>query len=134
MRCELSSIIMDFPADLRYSSDHEWVRVDANIATIGITDFAQDALGDIVYVSPAEVGERVATGATISEVESTKSVSEIYAPLSGIVVERNEALDAQPELLNRQPYGDGWIVKIEVGDPGELAVLLDVAAYQAMVQ
>ncbi len=124
---------MDFPNELRYSPDHEWIRVDGSIATIGITDFAQDALGDVVYVAPAEVGDAVAVGASVAEVESTKSVSEIYAPVSGTICERNELLDTQPELLNQQPYGDGWILKIEVANVADLDPLMSAESYQTLV-
>ena len=124
---------MEFPEDLRYSRDHEWVRLDGSIATVGITDFAQDALGDVVYVAPAEVGDSVDAGASVAEIESTKSVSEIYAPISGRIVERNEQLDDQPELVNAEPYGGGWILRIEVDDPAALAELLDAAGYRSEV-
>src|SRR3954470_21004393 len=126
---------MLIPEDLSYSSDHEWVRVEGATATIGITDFAQDALGDVVYVSPAEVGDTVASGDTVGEIESTKSVSEIYAPVAGTISERNEGLDAEPELVNRDPYGDGWILRIDLGDAAPTARdgLLDAAAYRALV-
>lgn len=124
---------MEFPEDLRYSRDHEWVRLDGTIATVGITDFAQDALGDVVYVAPAEVGDTVDAGASVAEIESTKSVSEIYAPIAGRIVERNEQLDDQPELVNAEPYGGGWILRIEVEDPAALAELLDAAGYRSEV-
>ncbi len=124
---------MEFPENLRYSPDHEWVRLDGNIATVGITDFAQDALGDVVYVAPAEVGDTISAGASVAEVESTKSVSEIYAPIPGRIVERNEALDDQPELVNQSPYEAGWILRIEVDDPSALETLLDAAGYRAQV-
>ncbi len=126
---------MEIPDDLSYSADHEWVRVDATTATIGITDFAQDALGDVVYVSPAAVGDNVVRGDSVAEIESTKSVSEIYAPVTGTTVARNEQLDAQPELVNQDPYGDGWILRIDLGAAGAAALegLLDAAAYRALV-
>src|SRR4051794_8862398 len=107
---------MLIPDDLSYSPDHEWVRIDGSVAIVGITDFAQDALGDVVYVSPPEVGGTVAPGDTVAEIESTKSVSEIYAPLAGTIAARNERLDDTPELVNSDPYGDGWILRIELGD------------------
>ncbi len=103
---------MQIPEELSYSPDHEWVRVEGDTATIGITDFAQDALGDVVYVSPPEAGTTMAAGDTVAEIESTKSVSEIYAPVAGTIEERNERLDGEPELVNRDPYGDGWIFRI----------------------
>jgi glycine cleavage system H protein len=125
---------MQIPDDLRYSSDHEWVRVEAGRATIGITDYAQDALGDVVFVDLPEVGASSAAGASISEVESTKSVSDIYAPVSGTVVEVNGDLAEGPERLNEDPYGEGWICVIELSDPGEVDGLLDAAAYRALVE
>ena len=124
---------MEFPDDLRYSAEHEWVRVDGTEAVVGITDFAQDTLGDIVYVQPPEVGATAARAASVAEVESTKSVSDIYAPLGGRVVAVNEALGNTPELLNSDPYGDGWIFRIEMSDPAELETLMDAAAYRALV-
>jgi glycine cleavage system H protein len=124
---------MELPEDLRYSAEHEWVRVDGNTAEVGITDFAQDTLGDIVYVELPEVGATVARAAACSEVESTKSVSDIYAPVSGTVVAVNEALTTTPELLNSDPYGAGWIFRLELADPAELDVLLDPAGYRGLV-
>lgn len=123
---------MDFPDDLRYSKDHEWIRAEGNRLRVGITDYAQDALGDVVFVQVPEVGGQVSAGDSISEVESTKSVSDIYAPVAGTVVEVNEALDANPELLNSDPYGDGWIFVIESDDAGES--LLDANAYRALIE
>jgi glycine cleavage system H protein len=125
---------MNVPADLRYSSDHEWVRLDGSVATIGITDYAQDALGDVVYVQLPTVGTAVSANASFAEVESTKSVSDIYAPVSGTVVEVNSSLTDQPEQINRDPYGAGWICRIEVGDAGELESLLDAAGYGALIE
>ena len=120
---------MDVPEDLRYSTDHEWVRVEGSTARIGITDYAQDALGDIVYVSLPAPGEALVAGQTCGEVESTKSVSDVYAPVSGTVVARNDALEANPELVNSDPYGDGWMVEVQLADGGGLDELLDAAAY-----
>jgi glycine cleavage system H protein len=125
---------MQIPDDLRYSSDHEWVRVDGGRARIGITDYAQDALGDVVFVDLPEVGTAAAAGASISEVESTKSVSDIYAPVSGTIVEVNGDLGDAPERLNEDPYGEGWICTIELSDPSEVDGLLDAAAYRALVE
>src|SRR6188472_3073634 len=125
---------MHIPDDLRYSTDHEWVRVDGGAVRIGITDFAQDALGDVVFVDLPEVGAAVAASASISEVESTKSVSDIYAPVSGSVVEVNTDLADAPERLNEDPYGEGWICIIELSDPGELEKLLTAAAYRELVE
>jgi glycine cleavage system H protein len=125
---------MNTPDDLRYTSEHEWVRVDGDDAVVGITDFAQDSLGDVVYVSLPEVGAEVAGGQSIAEVESTKSVSEIYAPVGGVVVAVNDALTEQPELLNSDPYGEGWIFRVRLADAGAVGDLLDAAAYQALVE
>jgi glycine cleavage system H protein len=124
---------MPFPEGLRYSAEHEWVRLDGTRAEIGITDFAQDNLGDIVYVQLPEVGATVVRGAACSEVESTKSVSDIYAPVSGSIVEVNDALTTTPELLNTDPYGAGWIFRVELSDAAELDTLMDAAAYEALV-
>ena len=124
---------MDVPADLRYSTDHEWISVDGNRVRIGITDYAQDALGDVVYVQVPSVGTVVAAGQTFSEIESTKSVSDVYAPVSGTIVEVNDALADAPEQVNSDPYGAGWLCVIEVADPAELEGLLDAAGYQALV-
>jgi glycine cleavage system H protein len=125
---------MQIPEDLRYSTDHEWVRVEDGKARIGITDYAQDALGDVVFVDLPEVGSAAAAGASISEVESTKSVSDIYAPVTGTIVEVNADLSDAPERLNEDPYGEGWICTIELSDTAELDGLLDAAAYRALVE
>jgi glycine cleavage system H protein len=122
-----------YPEDLKYTAEHEWVSSPSEdgIVRVGITGYAQEALGDVVYVSVSTVGNDVNTGEVLGEVESTKSVSDVYAPIPGAVVARNERLDAQPELLNSDPYGDGWIVEIRPSDPASLDGLLDAAAYQA---
>jgi glycine cleavage system H protein len=125
---------MEFPEGLRYTKEHEWVAVDGGRARIGITDFAQDALGDVVFVQPPETGATVAAMSSVAEVESTKSVSDIYAPVSGTVVEVNAALDSTPELLNQAPYGDGWIFVIEMSDPSQVDALLDAGAYRRLVE
>jgi glycine cleavage system H protein len=125
---------MNIPAELRYSSDHEWVRVEGTTATIGITEYAQDALGDVVFVEMPETGLAVAAGESFSEVESTKSVSDIYAPLTGSIAEVNANLESQPELLNSDPYGAGWICRIEISDPSELDGLMDAEAYRALTE
>ena len=124
---------MTVPAHLRYSSDHEWVAIDGTRARIGITDYAQEALGDVVYVQAPTVGATVAAGDSFSEVESTKSVSDIYAPVSGTVVTVNEALSSGPDALNSDPYGAGWICEIEMSDPAEVDNLLDAGGYQALI-
>jgi glycine cleavage system H protein len=120
------------PEDLRYTAEHEWVRGGDAALRVGITHFAQDALGDIVYVQLPEPGAQVRAGESLGEVESTKSVSEIFAPVSGRVVARNEALGDQPELVNSDPYGEGWLVEIEPEDADAAEGLLDAAAYQAL--
>lgn len=125
---------MNFPDDLKYSNEHEWTAVDGNRAKVGITDYAQDALGDVVYVQLPEVGASVAAMGECAEVESTKSVSAIYAPVSGKVVEVNATLDQAPEQLNQDPYGSGWIFVIEMDTSSELDGLLDAAAYRALVE
>lgn len=125
---------MEFPEDLRYTKEHEWARDEGNgRVRVGITDFAQDALGDVVYVDVPEVGTSVKANQAFSEVESTKSVSDVYAPVSGSVIERNAALEERPELVNEQPYGDGWIVALAMTDAAELDGLLDAAAYRSLV-
>ena len=125
---------MNVPDDLKYSTDHEWIRVEGNRITVGITDYAQDALGDVVFVQVPEQGAVVAAGQGISEVESTKSVSDIYAPLAGTIAEVNADLESAPEQLNGDPYGDGWICVIEVEDPSTVTGLLDAAAYRKLIE
>lgn len=125
---------MDVPEELRYSSDHEWVRIEGNRVTVGITDYAQDALGDVVYLEVPETGATVATQDKVSEVESTKSVSDIYAPVPGRVVEVNDELGEHPELLNDDPYGRGWICVIELDDVAATDALLDADAYRALLE
>lgn len=125
---------MQIPDDLRYSSDHEWVRLDDGKARVGITDYAQDALGDVVFVDLPDVGASVAAGESISEVESTKSVSDIYAPVAGTVTEVNGDLADHPERLNEDPYGEGWIFVLAVDDASALDGLLDAAAYRTLVE
>jgi glycine cleavage system H protein len=124
----------DVPDDLRYTAEHEWARVtEGNTIRIGITDYAQASLGDIVFVSVHELSAEVASGDTFGEVESTKSVSDLYAPVAGSVVARNEALDSNPELVNSDPYGAGWIAEISVMDTAVVNELLDPAAYRAAI-
>jgi len=125
---------MEFPEGLRYTKEHEWVAVDDGRARVGITDFAQDALGDVVFVQLPETGKNFGATSSVAEVESTKSVSDIYAPVSGTVAEANAALEATPELLNRDPYGEGWIFVIEMSDPQQVDALLDAAAYRRLVE
>ncbi len=124
---------MQLPQHLRYSSDHEWVAVEGNRARIGITDYAQDALGDVVYVQVPALGSVVAAGESFGEVESTKSVSDVYAPVAGTVVAVNDALASSPEALNQDPYGSGWLCEIEMSNPADADALLDAAAYAALI-
>jgi glycine cleavage system H protein len=125
---------VEFPEDLRYTREHEWARAEGNRVRVGITDFAQDALGDVVYVDVPAVGAVVQADAAFGEVESTKSVSDVFSPLDGTIVERNPLLDDRPELVNEQPYGDGWIVVIEVADPSVVEQLMDAASYRSFVE
>lgn len=123
---------LEHPADLRYTSDHEWVRAEGDgRVRIGITAFAQNALGDVVYVSLPAVGDEVTAGDACGEVESTKSVSDIYAPLGGKVTATNDALDGSPELINSDPYGEGWMFELELSDPSAVDQLLDATAYES---
>lgn len=124
---------MNIPVELSYTSDHEWVRIEGSIARIGITDYAQDALGDVVYVELPAVGTTLVAGDSIGEIESTKSVSDIYAPVSGKVTEINDALDAAPGVLNEDPYGEGWLCLVDLGDDGDQTKLMDAAAYEALI-
>ncbi len=120
---------MENPSDRRYTEEHEWARLDGNRVTVGITAYAQDALGDVVYVDLPATGTRVEQGQPFGEVESTKSVSDLYAPLTGTIVERNESLESSPELVNSDPYGEGWMVVIEVEQTGALDQLLSADDY-----
>jgi glycine cleavage system H protein len=122
------------PDDLKYTAEHEWVRQDGSVLRIGITDYAQDQLGDIVYVSLPEVGAVVTAGDAIGELESTKSVSDVYAPVAGTVTSVNEMLDAQPELINSDPYGEGWLFEVDGVEPEAVEALLDATAYQATTE
>jgi len=125
---------MNVPEELRYTSEHEWVRVEGDVARVGITDYAQDALGDVVYVSLPEVDSNVAANATCCEVESTKSVSDVFAPVSGRVAEVNAELADAPQTVNEDPYGKGWIFAVEMTDPAEIDGLMDAAAYRALIE
>ena len=125
---------MTTPENLRYTAEHEWVRAAGNVVRVGITDYAQESLGDIVFVNLPEVGTTVDAGQAMGEVESTKSVSDVYAPVSGTVTKRNEALDGQPELLNADPYGEGWMVEITVDETASLDDLLDAEGYQGLTE
>jgi glycine cleavage system H protein len=123
----------EFPSDLRYTAEHEWVRVDGPGVRVGITAYAQDALGDIVFVQLPEPGTAVEAGQPCGEIESTKSVSDVYAPVSGTVVARNEALDSSPELVNSDPYGEGWMLEVEPADPVAVDELMDAEGYGSSV-
>ncbi|HVX18068.1 MAG TPA: glycine cleavage system protein GcvH [Acidimicrobiales bacterium] len=125
---------MHIPDDLRYSSDHEWARLEGNRVRVGITDYAQDALGDVVFVQVPDVGASVEAGGEIGEIESTKSVSELYAPVAGTVVEVNADLADTPERLNEDPYGEGWVCVIEVGGPAAVDGLLDADGYRQLIE
>ena len=125
---------MNVPDDLRYSKDHEWARLEDGRVRIGITDYAQDALGDVVFVQVPDIGTKVSLGDSFSEVESTKSVSDIYAPVSGTIVEANQDLADAPQRVNEDPYGEGWLVVIEPDDPSQVDELLDAAAYRALIE
>jgi glycine cleavage system H protein len=123
------------PDELRYTSEHEWVReIESGRVRVGITDYAQDALGDVVFVQLPDVGASVTAGQACGEVESTKSVSEVYAPVSGEVTGRNEALDSRPDLVNQDPYGEGWLVEIAVSDAAGTEGLLDAAGYRSLIE
>ena len=122
---------MEFPEELRYTAEHEWVRLDEDAGTVGITDFAQDQLGDVVYVELPEVGTAVTRGEVFGTIESVKAVSELFAPLSGEVTARNEALSDAPELVNASPYEDGWLVTLQLKNSAEVDDLLDAAAYRS---
>ena len=123
---------MNIPEDLRYTNDHEWVRVEDDSVRVGITDYAQDALGDVVYVELPTVGDSIEVGASMGEVESTKSVSDLYAPITGTVTAVNDTLDASPGKLNEDPYGDGWLCVLSVTDTAQIEALLDSSAYKEL--
>ena len=122
---------MNFPIDLKYTSEHEWIRVEGDEAYVGITDYAQSELGEIVFIDVPTEGETVAQGQVFGSIEAVKTVSDLNMPVTGEVLEINGALDAQPELVNNDPYGEGWIIRISVKDPAELDNLMDAVAYQA---
>jgi glycine cleavage system H protein len=123
----------EYPDDLQYTAEHEWVRIDGDVVRVGITAFAQDALGDIVYVTLPDDGADVVAGSVCGEVESTKSVSDVYSPVSGVVTARNPALDGTPELVNSDPYGDGWMFEVRVPNPSAVPGLLSPADYRALL-
>ena len=124
---------MNIPANLRYTSEHEWIRVEGNEAFVGITDYAQSELGEIVFVDVNTVGENVAQGEVFGSVEAVKTVSDLNMPVSGTVLEFNEALNDQPELVNNDPYGEGWMIKVTVDNPAELDTLLNAAGYEKLI-
>lgn len=124
---------MEFPEDLKYSREHEWALVEGKVATVGITDFAQDKLGDIVFVELPAVGDKVTKDEAMGVVESVKAVSDVYSPVSGTVIEINDDLPDSPDMINEDPYGDGWIVKIQMSDPTDLEDLMESEAYEAFV-
>jgi len=129
---EKEGTCMAYPASYRYTREHEWIAVDGNIGTVGITDYAQNSLGDIVYVDMPKVGDSISANATFGSVESVKAVSDLYSPVSGTVTEMNETLKTEPDKINSAPH-DTWIIKIELSNPGELNSLLDAAAYEAFI-
>lgn len=124
---------MNFPADLKYTKDHEWVRVEGENATVGITDFAQKELGDIVYVDVNTIGETVEKDAVFGTVEAVKTVSDLFMPITGEVLEVNKAIDSAPESVNQDPYGKGWMIKIKIANAADVNGLLDVTAYKALI-
>jgi glycine cleavage system H protein len=124
---------MNFPSNLRYTKDHEWIKLEGNIATIGITDFAQRELGDIVYVEVETIGKPLQAGAVFGTVEAVKTVSDLYLPVTGTINELNPALANAPEMVNSDPYGDGWMVKMTVTNPSDVEKLLDASAYEKLV-
>ncbi len=124
---------MNFPAELKYTKDHEWVRLEGDIATVGITQFAQGELGDIVYVEVETIGKELEAGEIFGTVEAVKTVSDLYLPVKGIVLELNASLAGAPESINNDPYGAGWMIKMKVSDPADVAALMDAAAYEASV-
>lgn len=124
---------MSFPANLRYTKDHEWVSLEGNVATIGITDYAQHELGDIVYVEVDTIGKTLEAGAVFGTVEAVKTVSDLFLPVSGTITELNPALNNAPELVNSDPYGEGWMVKMTVTNPADVEALMNASAYEAVV-
>jgi glycine cleavage system H protein len=123
-----------YPDELKYHPEHDWARVDGDTATFGITWYAQDALGEVVFFDPPDVGAQVVKDQAYAEVESVKAVSDVFAPLSGEIVEVNDSLEESPELVNNDPYGEGWMVRVRLSDPGEVDGLLDVGAYRELLQ
>jgi glycine cleavage system H protein len=125
---------MNIPENLKYTKDHEWVKVEGEIATVGVTDFAQGELGDIVFVEIETVGETLEKEETFGTIEAVKTVSDMFMPMSGEIIEKNEALDDSPEVVNKDPYGKGWMIKVKITDPSEFEELLDAKAYSELVE
>lgn len=124
---------MNFPAELKYTKDHEWVRVEGDVAVVGITDFAQSELGDIVYVDVTTVGDTIEKEAVFGTVEAVKTVSDLFMPISGEILELNDGLEGSPETVNKDPYGDGWMIKVRISNPAEIDGLLSADAYKALL-
>ena len=124
---------MNFPQNLKYTNEHEWIRIEGDIAYVGITDYAQDQLGDIVFVDVTTEGETLEKGEVFGSIEVVKTVSDLFLPVGGEVLEINPALEEQPELVNKDPYGEGWIIKIKMSDPAELESLMDAEAYKQII-
>jgi len=133
LRGDALAVDESYPEDLKYHPEHDWARIDGDTATFGITWYAQDSLGEVVFFEPPEVGTEVAKDATYAEVESVKAVSDVYSPLSGEVVEVNGELTDSPERINEDPYGEGWLVKVKLSDPSEVDALMDAAAYKELL-
>lgn len=125
---------MNFPKELKYTAEHEWIRIEGDIATVGITDYAQDQLGDIVFVELPSEEEKIEKGDSFGVVESTKSVSDLFSPVSGTVIEVNEPLVDSPDIINEDPYSEGWMIKVKVSDKAELSELMDATAYQKHIE
>ncbi|MBN2481124.1 MAG: glycine cleavage system protein GcvH [Bacteroidales bacterium] len=124
---------MNVPADLHYTNDHEWIRINGNIATVGISDFAQSELGDIVFVEIETLGEQLEKGQVFGTIEAVKTVSDLFMPVSGKVLQINDKINESPDLINKEPYGEGWLISVEVDDPGQVQELLDAAAYKGLI-
>jgi len=124
---------MNFPEQLHYTKEHEWISIDGNVATIGITEFAQGELGDIIYIDIETIGKELSADAVFGTVEAVKTVSDLFLPVTGTITEKNPLLDNQPELVNQDPYGDGWMIKMTINDASQLSSLLDVNAYKALI-
>ncbi len=124
---------MNFPENLRYTKEHEWISIEGNVATVGITEFAQGELGDIIYVDVESIGKHMEANAVFGTVEAVKTVSDLFLPLTGTPTEKNALLESQPQLVNQDPYGDGWMIKMTIDDPSQIDGLLDVAAYKGLI-